>query len=150
MTGLQITITILTINAIVWTLVFLRIRHQMTMLQEDMRRSGKLTVIAPESASFRGSTNRYGMVKSLGVIMLTEKMLIFKKAFASEMRIPVSDIVDISKYEWFLQSYHSGKEHLILKLNDGTQIGFIVNDVNRWIRELSGRMSSTKSITYLI
>lgn len=139
MTGLGIIALVVAANASVWILVFWRIRRQMIMLQEDMRRIDKIAVIAPESASFRGSTDRFGMVKSLGVIMLTEKMLIFRKVSASEMRIPLSEIADISKYAWFLKSYHSGKEHLILRLNDGTQVGFIVKDVNRWIRELTAK-----------
>ena len=142
MSGVEIASVVICGNVIVWILIFWRIRRQLSVLCEEMKRSGDSIIVEPETGTFRGSSKHFGMIKSLGVIMLTEHMLIFRKVCTSDIRIPVSEIAKVSKNVWFLQSYHNGKEHLILKLNDGTQIGFIVKDVNRWIRELSSKMAS--------
>lgn len=134
-------LAILLINGIVWYLVFMRIRSQKEQLQRQLLNSGANIVIGPETANFRGSTKCFGFVKSLGVIALTERELVFIKPVGGDIHIPTSEIVDVSKNAWFLHSYRMGYEHLILKLSDGTLVGFIVKDINRWMREVQAIMS---------
>lgn len=142
MTNLEKVIVILAINIIVWIFVFWWIKRKTIMLQDIMRRSQESIIIGPEPGVFKGSSNRFGMLRSNGVIMLTEKMLIFKKLLGSEICIPVSDIIKVSKSAHFLGSSSSKNEYMILKLNDGTLIGLIVKDIGHWMRELSTGASS--------
>lgn len=127
---------ILLINGFVWYLIIKRIHSQKEQLRGQLINSGENIVIAPETGTYRGSTKRFGNVKSIGIIALTDRMLIFRKPIGSDIQISIAEIADVSKNVYFLHSYHNGREHLLLKLNDGTIVGFIVNDINRWIYEI--------------
>lgn len=134
-------LVILLINGFVWYLIIRRIRNQKDELQKQLIASGANIIIGPETGTYRGSTKRFGNVKSLGTIALTGSILIFRKPFGSDIQIPVEEIAEITKNVFFLHSYHSGREHLILKLKDGTIAGFIVKDINRWMIELEALIS---------
>ncbi|MHB1000382.1 MAG: hypothetical protein ACYC27_14170 [Armatimonadota bacterium] len=145
MSGLSVTIEVLAINAVMWIFILSLINKQKTLLKEKLMNSGENFIIEPESGTFRGSTGRFGVVKSMGVIALTENMIVFKKPFGGEIHLPITDIAEISENVFFMRSYHSGNAHLILKLKDGAFVGFIVKDIKRWVSELSSRMTPASS-----
>lgn len=134
---------ILVLEALIWIPLVVWAKRRCVRLAESIRESvavsGERFLIEPEPALFRGSSAHYGAVKGNCVIALTDRNVIFQKLVGGEMtRIPTADIADVTQNKWFLRSYRNGREHLILTLEDGTQVGFMVEDHALWMRMLSG------------
>ena len=102
---------------------------------DELGGSGERIVRAPESAVYRGASSRFSKVKGNGVITLTDRRLIFRKLFGSEIEVARGEIVALREDKWFLRSY-CGRMHLILELVDGTEIGFIVRNQAGWMATL--------------
>jgi hypothetical protein len=131
---------ILIVEALIWIPVLFWLRRRSTQLAESMRQeallSGERFVIEPESALYRGGTGGFSFVKGNGVIALTDKRVLFRKAVGGPIEAPLSEIADVSENKWFLRSYMNGRTHVILHLRDGRQIGFFVGDHEKWMDAL--------------
>lgn len=134
------------IIALVWIIIYLRIIAQRNALRKEILSTPDQLIIEPEIGEFRGSSNRFGMVKSIGVIALSRKNLIFCKPIGARITIPRSEIADLKHDTIFMNSYHSGKEHLIITLSDGTDVAFTVKDIGKWIKELSNRAADQSAV----
>ena len=110
-----------------------RMQERTQALVDDMGQSGEKLVLGPESALYRGGTGDFSRVKGSGVIALTPKRLVFRKLVGGEVEVPLNEIASVSENKWFLAAYHNGRQHLILELTDGTKVGFMVKDHQRWM-----------------
>jgi len=106
-----------------------KILHDTSLRNENL-------LIEPYWGSFRGATEKYGKIKCDGIIALTDKNLVFEKIAGDSIEIPVRKIVSSSMEKSFLGESRPGQDYLVLCLDDGTQVGFIVKDANEWMRHL--------------
>jgi hypothetical protein len=128
---------IVALNAACWAVIIVWMRKRMTLRRAQLREKlGPNPVIDAETATYRGATARFGKVKGLGVIGLTERRLVFARAVGQPLEIDRSEIVGVREDKWFLRSYTSGIRHLILQLRDGTEVGFFVRELGRWTEAL--------------
>lgn len=95
-------------------------------MRQHMADTGEPLVRGPEPASFRGATARFGKVKGSGVIVLTARRLVFKKATGTTIEIPREEIAAVREDKWFNGAYRSGNLHLIVRLVDDTEVAFMV------------------------
>jgi hypothetical protein len=142
MSPLEIVLLVLGIlgaQAILWVLVLLWLKRKAASaaiaVHDQLARSGEHIERAPESAVYRGASSRFSKVKGNGVIALTDRRLVFRKLFGSEIEVARGEIVALREDKWFLRAY-CGRTHLILKLADDTEIGFIVRDHAAWMAAL--------------
>ena len=110
-----------------------RIRAELDL---EIRQSGEGILVFPEAGSFRGARSRYGRLKCDGVIAATDRRIVFRKLIGAGLEVLLADVVGLREDKWFLQSYRSGRRHLILQTRDGNEIGFLVRDNERWKRAL--------------
>jgi len=110
-----------------------RQQERMQALVDEIGQSGEKLVLGPEGAMYRGGTGSYSRVKGSGVIALTSKRLVFRKLVGGEVEVRLNEVASVSENRWFLAAYHNGRQHLILELTDGTKVGFMVKDHQRWM-----------------
>jgi hypothetical protein len=125
---------ILAFNTLLWIGIARWLRGRLAARREAMRdKLGPHPVIDVETATYRGATQRFGRVKGLGLIGLTERHLVFVAAVGKKViELDRTEVVGVREDKWFLRSYTGGQRHLILRLRDGTEVGFFVRDLARW------------------
>lgn len=127
------------INAAVWALILVGWRYQRARIEERLRRdvsfTGEYLVLGPQNGYYAKIRGRVS-VRSMGVMALTNKRLIFRVMFGKGFDIPVDDIVGISEAKWFQGMYRNGREFMILKLRDGSEIGFQTGNQQSWEEQI--------------
>lgn len=127
------------INAAVWTVLYLVWRAMRTRMQDKLRQdissTGEYLVLGPQNGYYAKSKGIMA-VKSMGVMALTNKRVVFRVLFGAGFDIPLEDIVGISGNRWFQGMYRNGQEFMILKLRDGSEIGFQTRDERAWAEQI--------------
>jgi hypothetical protein len=135
MSVVKILLIVLGVNALVWTLVLAGMKRKASLLAESINATcattGECLVIGPESGYYNYMKG-IASVKTMGVIALTNRRLIFKGAIGMNADIPLDQIADLSHNTWFQGNYRNGQEFLILKLKDGREVAFQVSDIRKW------------------
>lgn len=130
---------VLGINAAVWIgliLVWRIMRARMEeKLRQDMDATGEFAILGPQNGYYAKSKGIVA-VKSMGVMALTNKRLIFRVILGAGFDIPMEDIVGISGGTWFQGMYRNGSEFVVLKLRDGSEIGFQTRDEQSWAEQI--------------
>jgi len=135
-------------NAVVWILLFIGWRFQRARmeekLKEDVSSTGEYLVLGPQNGYY---AKRKGIatIKSMGVMALTNKRLVFRVLFGRGFDIPFEDIADLSEAKWFRGTYQSGRPFMILKQRDGSEIAFQTRDQQRWSEELQSKLKPEAS-----
>lgn len=129
---------ILLFNGLIWFVV-LRLVKKATLasiekLKAELAASSEAPVRGPEPAAFRGSSHT--VVKGAGVAALTGRRLIFRPLVGTPIEVARDQITALREDKWFLGSYTGGRLHTILKLKDGTEVGFFFEDPAAWIAAL--------------
>lgn len=136
---MDVFLLVIGINAVIWILIFIGFRFQRAKieqkLREDVSLTGEYLVLGPQNGYY-AKTKSIANVKSMGVMALTNKRLIFRVLFGMGFDIPVEDIAGISEAKWFQGMYHNGREFLILKLRDGSEIGFQMKNQPEWAEQI--------------
>lgn len=98
----------------------------------DIAMKGEKIIISPEWGSFRGATKRFGRVKCDGLIVLTDKKIIFEKLTGGSINLNLNEVSSVDEEKTFLGEIRAGFSHLVIQLNDTTRIGFYVKDMQKW------------------
>ena len=135
-------------NAVMWTLVLAGMKRKARLLAESINAAcattGEYLVIGPERATCN-VMKEIASVKTMGVIALTSKRLIFKGPMGMDADVTFDQIADISQNKWFYGSYRNGQEFLILKLRDGRELAFQVSDVRQWAETIQSSVGSDQT-----
>ncbi len=113
-----------------------RCRNRLEGRLSELRRSGEATLIEPQPGSFRGASSGLSCVKCDGFISLTGRRLIFQRLFGHGIEITLPDVTAVLEQKTFLAARRKGRTHLVLRIGDGSEIGFFVRDVGEWKRLL--------------
>lgn len=144
MNALQIVLLvggILLFNVILWTVLLLWLKRRMEKasaeLRAELENSGEHLERGPESAVYRGATAEFPNVKGNGMMALTDKRILFRRAVGSPIDVPRDRITGVREDKWFNRSYRNGQLHLIVQLEGGTEVGFMVSDHAAWMSTLA-------------
>jgi hypothetical protein len=108
----------------------------MRALQAELASGSDAVIRAPEPAVYRGASAGRSKVKGSGVAALTATRLLFRPILGKPIEIARSEIQELREDKWFLRSYTGGRLHTILKLNDGSEVGFFFSDPAAWAAAL--------------
>jgi hypothetical protein len=122
------------INLAVWLPILRKLKRLPDLLREEL--AGERISIGPERADYRGATATYGRVKGLGVAALTDRRLAFRKAIGKPVDVPADQIVGVREDRVFLRSVVGGRRHVIVKLADGTEVGYFFQSPEHWLGAL--------------
>lgn len=132
---IALVVGILVANAILWVGVALVLRRAMAgkraALTAELAAANEPMLRGPESAVYRGSTHG-SIVKGNGVAALTATRLVFRPLIGRPIDVARDQIAAIREDKWFLRAYTGGRLHTILKLKDGSEIGFFFTDPAAW------------------
>jgi hypothetical protein len=130
MVALNITLLALLVALAIW-----RFRQLIAGLGQSIVESGEEIVIGPE----RGLYVRAAWIASLkteGAIALTDQRLVFRKPIGGDISLPLADIEFMSLKKWYRGEYRGGRQWLILKLADGSEVAFMVRDPELWTQRM--------------
>ena len=136
-TVLGILVLVTAVNLVVWLPIVKKLQRMPAELVRDLEASGETIVRAPERGAYRGATAIYGVVKGVGVVALTDKRLVFRKAVGNEVAVPRAEIVGVRTAKWFMRSRAGGQEHVIVTTASGAEVGFFFVDRAAWVAALS-------------
>jgi hypothetical protein len=106
-------------------------------LRDEVGRLGEEWVIPLEAASYRGARHTYGRVKGSGVAGLTRRRVVFEPLIGKGFSVPLARVTAVRETRWFLGAARASGKHLVLSLDDENEVGFIVDDRERWLRALA-------------
>jgi hypothetical protein len=138
-------LTILAVNALMWVVLLVWLRGRLRRCDAQVRalvQAGEQFLVEPAIGTYRGATDRYGKVKGTGVVALTDRRVLCAKAVGALVEVPLADVVGVREDKWFLRSYSGGRQHVIMKLRDGVEVGFQVRDHARWMDLLRARVAT--------
>lgn len=125
------------IHAAVWIPIVRKLRRMPAQLRDELALAGDAIVRGPERASYRGATATYSKVGGLGVVALTERRLIFRKAIGAPLEIPRAEIAGVREAKVFRRSVSGGRTHVVVQLAGGGEVGFYFADPAAWISALT-------------
>lgn len=128
-------------QAAIWGLFFWQRRRLIEKTRAAVERSGETWVIPPENAYYQGMLRGIVSSKTMGAMGLTQTKLIFIPPLGSNKEYALSDIVTVSENTWFAGNYRGGRPFMIIKLADGNEVGFQVNNPQRWMGEIRSRLA---------
>ena len=140
---LELTGAILGFQAIIWVLIFRRIRGQSRRLEEEARRMGEAFVLGPERADYQGWVKKYGYARTMGTLALTDRRLVFVRPLGRDISIPLSEILAVSDTATLGKLRHTSRSYLALTLRDGTEVVFWARDHVPWLEALRARLPSS-------
>jgi hypothetical protein len=127
---------------LLWGAFMLWLQWQAARLRRDLQRAGEEVLAGPESAHYQGSTGERAMVRTLGVIALTHRRLVFRTPFGIGIELALAEITSVKDSKWFQGGYRGGRRFLIVRIADGSEFAFAVRHHRRWMRELFASIST--------
>jgi hypothetical protein len=129
------------VNAVVWipVLVWMKRKRSSSALElaVELARSnaetGERTVRGPERALYRGGTGNHSNVSGNSVMTLTDRRLVFLKATGGRVEVATEAIRSAAVSRAFLGGVRGRQDHVVITMNDGSQIGFIPVDAAAWV-----------------
>jgi len=107
-------------------------------LRDEVERLGEEWIIPLEGASYRGARHTYGRVKGNGVAGRTRRRVGFEPLLGTGFSVPLARVTEVRVTRWFLGAARARDRHLVLVLDDGNEVGFIVRGRERWLHALAG------------
>jgi hypothetical protein len=129
-----VAVVLLVIAAVAWYRQ--RLRHLMGSLAVELAATGETARRGPEPAVYRGGTAGYSRVKGNGLLVLTDRRLLCQKLVGGRVEVPLQAIAGMREATWFLRSATASQQHLIVQLQDGSEVGFFVSDHSAWLAAL--------------
>ena len=105
-------------------------------LSAELASRGESLLRGPESAVYRGASAGLSKIKGNGALAVTKTRLVFVAIAGPRVELPLSELTGVRLDPWFLRSNRGGKPHLILQRQDGSEIGFFVQDTQAWSEAL--------------
>jgi len=93
---------------------------------------GERLVRDPEPAVYGGGSGAFTRVKGNGTLVLTDRAVEFGKVTGPTVRVAREDIASVARQRWFRGAATGGRTHLVIRLKDGDEVGFFVQDVTAW------------------
>jgi hypothetical protein len=90
---------------------------------------------------YRGGTAGHSRIKGNGLLVLTDRRLLCQKLVGGRIEVPLTAIAGTREATWFLRSATAGQAHLIVRLHDGSEVGFFVSDHPAWLLALREAIS---------
>lgn len=136
-----IVVGIIGIQAAIWIPIVIWLRRKSARASAEIASEiaaiqGERLVAGPENGSYRGGSGGHGKVKGNGVIVLTDRRLVFRKLLGATVEIPVHTIAGTKTSKSFLGARTGGSTHLIVITTEPAELGFYVKDVDAWQRHL--------------
>ena len=102
-----------------------------SMVAEVVGRGERIERV-PEPAVYRGGSGSFSGVKGNGTLVLTDRAVEFRKLTGPTVRVAREDIVSVAQQRWYRGAATGGRTHLVIRLKDGSEVGYFVQDVTTW------------------
>jgi hypothetical protein len=133
---------ILAVQVILWSVALRWVRRAAVRIAEEMRQaiagSGERLVRGPEQALYRGASGRFPRAKGNMVIAMTDRRLVCRRLVGAEFAVPLDEIAEVREARWFLRA-SQGRMHVVMKLKDGVEVGFMTPAHTEWMDALRAR-----------
>jgi hypothetical protein len=96
----------------------------------------EVVIIPRERGWYRGSTGGFSQARGNAQLVLTSKRLFCCKVTGAVVELPVERVVGSHLTKWFQGSRVGGREHLVLELDDHSEIAYFVDNNQEWLDRL--------------
>jgi hypothetical protein len=142
----MLVVAILVPQALLWVLVYRWVKAKSARLavelQAELAASGEVVVRGPSLGLYRGGSGKWPKVKGNGVMVLTERRVIFRKLIGAAIEVPSDQVTGVRDDKWFLRAWTGGRLHLILELEGGDEVGYFVADHPGWMATVRERVKA--------
>lgn len=136
---------ILGCQLLIWIPLILFLRKRVSSKRDallvQIQEQGEAIVLGPVPALYRGSdAPSLPRAKGNAVVALTDKRLLIERLFGVPIAIPRERIVGARQAHWFLGAATSMKQHLILQLRGGGEVGLLLGKNHpAWFEHFTAR-----------
>ncbi len=116
-------------------------------LRDEVERLGEAWSIPLEGATYygathsgagnEGATHTYSRVKGNGVLGLTGRRVVFAPISGERLSVPLVRVSGARLKGWRRSGAGGRRRHLVLELDDGGKVSFLVGDPAVWMRRLA-------------
>lgn len=145
MTATQIVLLVLAVlglQVVIWVPLLLWMRKRGETTLEEVRlhvtSTGESITKGPDHGSYESGSGEFSAVSGAGVLVLTEKRLLFRKIIGADVEIPIERIKAVREEKTFRGSYRGGKLFLVIDTKNDDEVGFVVADHPSWLETLRG------------
>ena len=139
-TAICVVALVIGIQALVWSLIFHRMRLQAEAIKTETRRSGEMIILGPVRANYQGWNGRFGVAKTAGTLALLDRRLLFKRPLGPDIVIPLADVSEVSDTVTLGSRKHTSEIYVSLKLRGESWVVFLVPNAGKWISAISDRL----------
>lgn len=105
-------------------------------LRAEVEHLGEGWLIPLQGASCLGSRRAFRNSKGNGVLGLTGRRVVFEPISGERVSVPLPRVAGARLGEWRRASGAGRRRHLALALDDGDEVGFLVDDPGEWTSAL--------------
>jgi hypothetical protein len=105
-------------------------------LRDEVRRLGEEWVIPLGGAVYQGGAHPSAHSRGHGVLGLTDRRMLFLPIAGERVDVPRVRIAGARLEDRRREATSGHRHHLVLTLDDGAEVGFLVDDAGEWERAL--------------
>ncbi len=124
------------INAIIWLFIFKRFGTLKDKLREEAANRGEVVVYGPERVRYMGWNVHYGQAKNLGMMVVTDRRIVFMRLYGKEVDISHDEIESILTESEMMKRYYPKHNKFSVVTRDHGELLFSAGDRDRWVREI--------------
>lgn len=124
--------------------VMIQVGRKLRRIEADVRAGlapGERFLLEPAVGNYRGASGRFGIVKGVALLAVTDRRVICRKAIGAPIELPLAEVAAVREERWFLRS-SNGMLHLVLTLRDGVEVGLQTRDHGRWLAGLRAAIAA--------
>jgi len=106
-------------------------------LRAEVEHLGEGWEIPLQGASCLGSRRSFRNSKGNGVLGLTGRRVVFEPISGERVSVPLVRVVGARLGEWRRAAGAGRRRHLAIRLDDGDEVGFLVDDPEQWLGALA-------------
>jgi hypothetical protein len=129
------------VQAAIWIPIVRRLNALPGKLEQEIAGTGERFVTPWERSSFHGSTGgAYGNIGGIGILAVTNRRVVFRKAAGSPIDIPVDAVAAVELLTSWRGRRRAGWRFVAFRTKEGAQVVFSSRgaDVERWARGVRG------------
>ena len=116
-----------------------RAERRADVLRGEVERLGEEWVIPLAGAVYRGGAHPAGRSKGHGVLGLTDRRVVFLPIAGEQLSVPRVRIAGARLEERAAATSPAAhRHHLVLRLDDDSEVGFLVDDAREWAERVGG------------
>ena len=129
--------TILAVSMLVLSRAGAKAERRADELRADVEQRGETWVVPLQGAAYQGGGRQVAKSKGHGVLGLTDRRVLFLPIAGELVSVPRVLVTGVRVEDRRRDAAASHRHHLLISLDDGAEVAFLVDDPSEWLRGLA-------------